>query len=50
MKREYMKPAMTVVMIGQQCKLLTGSETIERVRGNTETDIDYGGGSSGPAL
>ncbi len=45
-----MKPAMTVVMIGQQCKLLTGSETIERVRGNTETDIDYGGGSSGPAL
>jgi len=50
MKREYMKPAMTVVKIGQQCKLLTGSATIESVTGGTETGIDYGGGSSGSAL
>ena len=44
-----MKPAMMVVKIGQQCKLLTGSVTIESVTGNTG-DINYGGGSSGPAL
>ncbi|MBR2245005.1 MAG: hypothetical protein IJ888_09815 [Prevotella sp.] len=50
MKREYMKPAMMVVKIGQQCNLLAGSATIESVTGGTETGIDYGGGSSGPAL
>ena len=44
-----MKPAMMVVKIGQQCKLLTGSVTIESVTGGT-TGIDYGGGSSGSAL
>ena len=49
MKREYMKPVMMVVKIGQQCKLLTGSVTIESVTGGT-TGIDYGGGSSGSAL
>ena len=41
---------MMVVKIGQQCKLLTGSAIIESVTGGTGTDIDYGGGSSGPAL
>ncbi|GEM_PF-3980486 len=45
-----MKPAMMVVKIGQQCKLLTGSATVESVTGGTETGIDYGGGSSGSAL
>ena len=50
MKREYMKPAMTVVKIGQQCNLLAGSVTVESVTGGTEPDINYGGGSSGPAL
>ena len=45
-----MKPAMMVVKIGQQCNLLAGSVTVESVTGNTGTDINYGGGSSGPAL
>ena len=45
-----MKPAMTVVKIGQQCNLLAGSATIESVTGGTGTGIGYGGGSSGSAL
>lgn len=46
MKKNYQKPTMNVVKIQHQQHLLAGS--IDSVDGG-DTDINYGGGSSGPA-
>ena len=46
MKKEYQKPEQRVVLIEQQCHILSDSEEL-RVYGNG--NMNYGGGSSGPA-
>jgi len=46
MKKKYMKPTMMVVTLQQQGIICT-STSVSRV--NSNADIDYGGGGSGPA-
>ena len=46
MKKTYLQPTMMVVRLQQQSIICTGSD-MNRV--NSNADLDYGGGGSGPA-
>jgi hypothetical protein len=50
-KKEYQKPAMRVVKLQQQARLLTGSifTTTSTNLADEDEDLIYGGGDEGPA-